>query len=196
MNIFFLSLNIRRCARYHFDKHVIKMILELTQLLSTAWHILNPEKASELFEKGLIYKKTHINHPCAIWVRGHINNYNYTLNLAKELCNEWRYRYNHPKNFKHKCEVMLAFLTDNIPTNIPKYNIPITIKNPKGFTLPLPQAVQDCKYKPNKHNVYCCVKAYRKYYMSTHKEHLISWTKYDSETKKRAEIEKPYWFNI
>ena len=36
MNIFFLHSNPRRCAKYHSDKHLVKMILELTQLLTCA----------------------------------------------------------------------------------------------------------------------------------------------------------------
>lgn len=196
MNIFFLSLNVRRCARYHFDKHVVKMILELTQLLSVAWHILNPKEAAILLGKGIIYKKTHDNHPCAIWVRSHINNYDYTLRLAKELCNEWRFRYNHSSSYKHKCENILDFLQNNIPPNIPKNIIEITKYNPLGFTLPMPQAVQDNKYRPTKCKAKYCIKAYRKYYLSNHKEHLRSWTRYDSTIKGRVNIEKPYWFNI
>lgn len=39
MNIFFLDRNIRKCAAYHCDKHVVKMILESTQLLSTALYL-------------------------------------------------------------------------------------------------------------------------------------------------------------
>ena len=35
MNIFLLDYNIERCARYHCDKHVVKMPLETTQMLST-----------------------------------------------------------------------------------------------------------------------------------------------------------------
>ena len=36
MNIFFLSLKPRECAQFHCDKHVVKMIVEYCQLLSTA----------------------------------------------------------------------------------------------------------------------------------------------------------------
>ena len=37
MNIFHLHRNPETCARYHCDKHVVKMILETGQMLSTAY---------------------------------------------------------------------------------------------------------------------------------------------------------------
>ena len=39
MNIFFLHLNQQKCAKWHVDKHVIKMILESIQLLCSAHHV-------------------------------------------------------------------------------------------------------------------------------------------------------------
>ena len=36
MNIFYLHHDPKLCAQYHVDKHVVKMILETAQLLSTA----------------------------------------------------------------------------------------------------------------------------------------------------------------
>ncbi len=36
MNIFYLDHDTRKCAEMHNDKHVVKMILEYAQLLSTA----------------------------------------------------------------------------------------------------------------------------------------------------------------
>lgn len=36
MNLFYLDKNLDKCAEYHVDKHVNKMILEAAQLLCTA----------------------------------------------------------------------------------------------------------------------------------------------------------------
>ena len=36
MNIFVLDNDIEKCAQYHCDKHVVKMILESAQMLSAA----------------------------------------------------------------------------------------------------------------------------------------------------------------
>jgi hypothetical protein len=40
MNIFYLSHMVARCAQWHCDKHVVKMILETAQLLYTAHWVL------------------------------------------------------------------------------------------------------------------------------------------------------------
>lgn len=207
MNIFFLSICVRRCARYHFDKHVVKMILELCQLLSTAWHMLDSTDAIDLTASGKIYKKTHHNHPCAIWTRAHVNNYNYVAKLALALCDEWRFRYGHPITKIHACEPKLLFLLSNPPTSISRSSaIEISKKNPLGFTLPMPQAMfEECKWRPTKLSAAVCMTAYRRYYMSTHKAHLTSWTRVGNFTtdftdstgstlKKRVDLPKPYWW--
>jgi hypothetical protein len=43
MNLFFLDTDPKKCAEYHCDKHVVKMLLELVQLLYTAHHLLNSD---------------------------------------------------------------------------------------------------------------------------------------------------------
>ena len=53
MNIFYLSTNTDECARYHCDKHVVKMILETAQMLSTAHRVLDGD---ELADEKILYK--------------------------------------------------------------------------------------------------------------------------------------------
>ena len=77
MNIFFLSMSIKRCAHFHFDKHVIKMIIEYSQLLSTCWHLVNKDQALTFLTNNKIYRPTHIHHPCVKWLIQHVNNYDY-----------------------------------------------------------------------------------------------------------------------
>ena len=43
MNIFFLHWDPEQCAQMHCDKHVVKMILEYCQMLSAAWHVMDPQ---------------------------------------------------------------------------------------------------------------------------------------------------------
>ena len=86
MNIFFLSLDPKLCAIYHVDKHVIKMILEVAQLLCSAIWIVNPEVSPP-------YKLTHKNHPCAKWTRESKDNWYWLQSLGLELCYEYSYRY-------------------------------------------------------------------------------------------------------
>lgn len=89
MNIFFLDIIPRLCAQYHCDKHVVKMVLETTQILCTTWHIADPEQ--KLYTPP--YRMTHRNHPCTIWARTSLQNYQWLCQLGKELCTEYTYRY-------------------------------------------------------------------------------------------------------
>ena len=206
MNIFFLSICIRRCAQYHFDSHVVKMILELCQLLSTSWHMLDADAAATHQSAGRIYRKTHFNHPCAIWTRAHVNNYKFVAKLALALCDEWRYRYQHPDDKQHACEPKLRFLLRNPPPSIPRFDIPRTVDNPKRFTFPMPQAMPDeYRIKPTLESAAACQSAYRRYYMSTHKYDLRCWSvtnpDYISDSKtpdepKRIPLDRPHWFNV
>jgi len=84
MNIFYLDRNIKKCAAYHCDKHVVKMILEYAQLLSTT-----------CWELGGVgpYKPTHSNHPCAKWARESEANFLYLVDLQELLNNEYKIRY-------------------------------------------------------------------------------------------------------
>lgn len=54
MNIFVLDFDTEVCARYHCDKHVVKMIVEYAQLLSTAHHVLDGDNSKFT---NTIYKK-------------------------------------------------------------------------------------------------------------------------------------------
>ena len=78
MNIFVLDLDPRRCARYHCDFHVGKMITETAQILSTVL--------------GGPYKPTHVNHPCMRWAEGGIDNVAWLLALGEALGDEFKYR--------------------------------------------------------------------------------------------------------
>lgn len=179
MNLFILSWNVKKCARWHFDKHVVKMILELAQLLSTAHWTLDDKTRVTFFkwkEHGLIYRPTHKNHPCAIWVRQHVNNYKFTCALALALCDEYYFRYGCEKNRQHASRKIIEHLTKNIPKNFPDCQERLI-----GFwkvTQPA-QAMPD-DYKVLKKPLH----AYHNYYRSEQKSHLANW-------KKR---EEPTWF--
>jgi hypothetical protein len=168
MNIFYLSKSIKRCARYHCDKHVVKMILETTQLLYTClWLCYTDDewvKNAPLTKSGKHgYKKTHQNHPCAIWVRESLDNYKWLCKFGKYLCKEYTYRYDKI----HSCEKHILWLSKTLPD----------IKS-EGLT-PIKLAMPE-KYKCNNP-----VKAYRKYYMGEKKD-FCKWTKRD----------KPHWYKF
>jgi len=91
MNIFILDLDPKKCAKYTCDKHVVKMILESAQMLSTACRISGINEG---------YKSSYINHPCNIWVRDSLENWKWLRSLVIELNKEWQKRFNHKRNHK------------------------------------------------------------------------------------------------
>jgi len=137
MNIFFLAWDTKKCAEYHCDKHVVKMILETAQLLCGAHHVTHQ------VTHQVPYKLSHKNHPCAIWVRESLSNYLYLCDLGLELCKEYTYRYGK----RHKSQDVIEWCITN------KLNI-----CDKGFTEP-PKAMPD-QYKEKD-----VIKSYRNYYI-------------------------------
>lgn len=89
VNIFILDDDIARCAQYHCDQHVNKMILESVQLLCTA-----------LNKKGIEtpYRSTHIKHPCILWVESSLSNFRWLCQLAVELNREFCWRFQRAKD--------------------------------------------------------------------------------------------------
>ena len=143
MNIFYLDKSPTKCAQYHNDKHVVKMILETAQLLCGSHWATGGEAP---------YKLSHKNHPCSIWVRQDINNYNWLCSLGLKLCSEYSHRYGKT----HKTENILYWCSENLP-NIPD----------DKFTPP-PLAMPD-EYKESSH-----VQSYRNYYMGE-KRNFSNW---------------------
>jgi hypothetical protein len=102
MNIFILDYDVKKCAKYHVDKHVVKMILETAQLLCGVHWVVNSEAP---------YKLSHKNHPCSIWARESLTNYLYLCELGLELCYEYTYRYGK----KHKSQQVIEWCIENKP---------------------------------------------------------------------------------
>ena len=139
MNIFVLDANPKKCAEYHCDKHVVKMILETAQLLCGAHHMTMSTTDQ------IPYKLSHKNHPCAIWVRESLSNYLYLCELGLELCKEYTYRYGK----RHKSQDVIEWCVTN--------KVQICYK---GLTAQ-PKAMPDeCKTES-------VVESYRNYYMTS-----------------------------
>ena len=116
MNIFFLDWDTEKCAKYHCDKHVVKMILETAQLLCGAHHMTHqvPTKyppSTDQVTDQVPYKLSHKNHPCAIWTRDSLANYLYLCELGLELCKEYTYRYGK----RHKAQDVIEWCLTNRP---------------------------------------------------------------------------------
>lgn len=67
VNIFVLDRSPERAARYHCERHVVKMVLETAQIPGTAVWLKDAELAGRLSGAGRIYKHTHKSHPCTLW---------------------------------------------------------------------------------------------------------------------------------
>lgn len=106
MNIFVLDEDISKCAEYHSDRHVVKMILESAQMLSTVCR-----------ESGIHsgYKSTHINHPCTKWCSESLSNWFWLRNLLYALNKEWRFRYNHSFTNHKSFDVAMKLPYPDIP---------------------------------------------------------------------------------
>jgi hypothetical protein len=106
MNIFVLDSDIKKCAQYHCDKHVVKMIIEYAQMLSTTVRLTT--------DLDIGYKITHKNHPCTVWVRKSLSNWKWLKELSKEVNEEYKYRYD--KEVNHKSfDVIQSLPEPNIP---------------------------------------------------------------------------------
>lgn len=95
MNIFYLDTNPQLAAKYHCDKHVVKMIIESAQILSTVLRIKN-NNADVLSKEQLdgIYLATHAKHPCVEWAAMSLQNFIWLCELTQHLLEEYQLRYN------------------------------------------------------------------------------------------------------
>ena len=171
MNIFVLSKNAKRAARYHCDKHVIKMILESIQLLTAAWYaygqpgwqdVVSEAVASHHVTKAhgpdtktTAYKLTHANHPCAVWVKKSASNYAWLVDMTRELCAEKKRRW--PKSLPHKCEAYLDAL------QCPPLLLSDVGRTP--FAIAISSETIRARFQKCTMDSDECVLAYREYYM-------------------------------
>lgn len=184
MNLFILDKDPARAARDHCDRHIVKMPLETTQMLVSAFWVWNgvttlAEKRRISQDKKFLgrvfggFPRTqpdgtpnpwgigHFHHPCTIWVRTNARNFLWALELGDELCAEYSRRYRKV----HAAVPILDWVR--------AHDIPAP---PASRKTPFPQAMPDeCKVPGD------AVAAYRNFY-HTHKVSFATW-KY-SETPK------------
>ena len=169
MNIFVLDENPRVAAQMMCDKHVVKMIVESGQMLSTVWRVLDGtewtdyskngrrikrwELPYDLFER-MLYKASFVGHPCTQWAMENDKNYYWLVEHAEELCREYARRYKKT----HKTQDMISYM---------RYRKPINIPIADSIT-PFAQAMPD-EYKNED-----AVQAYRAYYLGE-KTRFAEW---------------------
>ena len=144
MNIFYIDTDPVQAARWMVDKHVVKMILESAQLLSTAHRLHDGVEHITTSKTGrkkriwilederehVMYQATHINHPSALWCRASVENYLWLVEHFDALLKEYTYRYKK----QHKCASMLFYL-QSPPHDLKQYDM-----------TPMPSAMAD-EYK-------------------------------------------------
>lgn len=181
MNIFYLHHDPEICAQMHNDKHVVKMILEYAQLLSTAHRVLDGtisvgksksgrKKTSYVLDDqrdSVLYAATHINHPSGKWTRHNVSNYSWLFAMWCALLREYTLRYGK----HHSAERLINTLVE-MPKNIPRDN---------GWTAPW-RAMPD-EFKVDRSVENYTVKSYRAYYLGA-KVKMCRWTN----------REMPEWF--
>ena len=169
MNIFYLHKTPTVSVKMHCDKHVVKMVIEYAQLLSTAHRMLDGTqwidassgrrikrwRLDDSKMDSVLYKASHINHPSAIWVRQNNSQYQYMYNMFENLCEEYTYRYGKIHMTDSKLRELLVDSPKNIPIG--------------SFQEP-PQCMPDnCKQDST-------VDAYKLYYVEEKKD-FAKWTK-------------------
>lgn len=154
MNIFILNRNPRVAAKYHCDKHVVKMVLETAQILSTVAHHYGSNIPG-------LYKPTHPNHPCVVWAREPLN-FAWLHRLGEYLCLEYTYRYGKT----HASERVINSI--KLPMDLVGAYITETANSYRNYEFV--QAMPDQYKDPDP------VTAYRNYYLGE-KSHMLVWTR-------------------
>lgn len=140
------------------------MVLETAQLLSTAHRVLDGTKVDKKWilnddREQWLYKATHINHPCAVWTRTSVENYNWLYDHLCALDDSYYHRYNK----RHKVfRTPLAWNLGSPPFSLKEWN----------WTLP-PSCMPEEYIIGNNP-----VMNYRNYYKNA-KKHLHKWTNCD-----------------
>lgn len=164
MNIFVLDPAPQVAARNLCDKHVVKMIVESAQMMSTAHRVLDGEPTTRVTKTGrnvkhwdhsnqMLCLATMVHHPCTQWVMRTNKNYLWLYQHASAMLMEYNLRY-------HKIHAMEKLISVHL-SSCPK-NIPL------GDLTPFAQAMPD-KYRSED-----AVTAYRNYYLGD-KARFAKW---------------------
>jgi hypothetical protein len=182
MNLFYLDKDPVKAAQLQCDKHIVKMVVESAQMLSTAHRMLDGtliETQTATGRKGrhyrladnreqLFYKAVHYHHPCTVWTMKSNNNYNWHWVHFAALCDEYTYRYGKV----HKTDELLRNALYQLPSNISV-----------GPLCPLPLAMGAA---PECIDYSDPVGSYRNFYQTKQKRFKMVWT--------NREI--PDWFQV
>jgi hypothetical protein len=146
MNIFVVDSCPVKSAKSLGNKHVVKMILESAQLLSTAIRVVDPKS-----EYSGLYKKTHYNHPSSVWARKSKQNFQWLHKHGTALLDEYLYRY-----FKYHKSSTVISLAGTYADLFPDIGL-------TKFALAM----------PDEYKVGDAIQSYRNYYRGAKKDLLV-----------------------
>lgn len=108
MNIFYIDPCPVKAAQMQCDKHVVKMVLESSQMLCAAHHVV---------EGGapVPYRLAHKNHPSTVWVRSNRKHYDWLYRHFQGLSEEYTERYGKVHLSWEKCHMLLLCAPSGIP---------------------------------------------------------------------------------
>ena len=157
MNIFFLSLIPIEIAEMSCDQHVIKIQLEICQMLYTAWHFSNEEEyinqhapfTKDRKRRG--YRPAHKRHPMTMWVASSLENYTFACEIGLALTNEYTKRFGKV----HTCAEHLTWLMKHHPSHFEERKSETAYYSQEG--------IPECMPEPYKSE--SIVDAYQMYYM-------------------------------
>jgi len=172
MNIFYLDKDPIEAAKQSCDKHVVKMIVESAQMLSTAHRMIDGNLYTDKTKTGrkikrwkhpnpnmekTLYKACHTGHPSTVWVMESAYNYHWLYKHMMALNTEFKMRYGHILD--HKTVQLLEGALMYPPKNISLNTI---------ATDPPPAMPDYCKIPGDS------VASYKKYYIYE-KQRFATW---------------------
>lgn len=166
MNIFYLDRDPRIAATYHCDKHVVKMVTESAQLLSSVHREVDGASEDDIPH---LYRLTHKGNPLLEWLKKSKDHYDWLYALFANLCREYTRRYSPLTSSKiHLTQLKLMHSLKNAPQGLQS----------RGFVDP-PALTKEYSFDGDD-----AVEIYRSYYI-VDKHGMFSW-------KTRT---SPYWIN-
>lgn len=147
MNIFMVDNCPTIAGRSLCDKHTVRMVLESAQLLCTAHHMCPKHELPSKF-----YRKTHYNHPSAIWTRESSDNYKWLCEHAIALCDEYTHRYGKV----HASREIIEWCCDHIP-DLPDIGpTPVKLAMPDEYKTNDPvESYRNYYYYDKRKNIQC-----------------------------------------
>ncbi len=183
MNLFILDKDPVLAAQLQCDKHVVKMIVESAQMLSTVHRMLDGRQTRVASKSGrtqvkawvlpddredVLYKAVHMNHPCTVWTMQSSWNYAWHYSHFVALCDEYTYRYGKV----HSTDTLLRKPLSSMPAKMK-----IGPKTPFALAM---KSNPECMH-PNDP-----VRSYREFYQTKQERFKMAWTK----------REVPEWFTV